>query len=140
MKYLQPLRLATYLLLFFAFAHTKGGLFTHTDPGVLAEAVWQGMQNIHYDFMGQQRTYYDSWIGFGLTATLLLLVVAALAWGLAALDKSVRRQVNFVLWVLCLGMLANAVLAFKYFFPFPGILSVAVALLFAFQAWKDRSA
>ena len=71
-------RIAAVLLLLLDAGHTSG--FPWSDP---AWAVDLGpMRSTHFYILGFDRTYWDFYVGFGLTISVILLLAAVLAWQL----------------------------------------------------------
>lgn len=141
MKYLAPYRLATYLLLFFAVAHTAGGMFGPHDENSEAEAVFHAMKAVTFSTMGATCSWYGYWLGFGLMVTVYLLFSAVVTWQLADLTRAQRRPLALVTWALCATFVASAVLSWAYFFAPPAITSLLVALLVGVECVRDaRSA
>ena len=140
MKYLAPYRVATYLLLFFAFAHTAGGMFGAREEGGEAEAVFHAMKAVTFPIMGATCSWYGYWLGFGLMVTVFLLFSAVVTWQLAGLTRAQRRPLALVTWALCATFVASAVLGWAYFFAPPAITSALVALLVGVECVRDARA
>ncbi|HLW88558.1 MAG TPA: hypothetical protein VKR57_08695 [Terriglobales bacterium] len=72
-------RIAAVLLLLLDAGHTSG--YPWSDP---AWAVDLGpMRSTHFNILGFSRTYWDFYVGFGLTVSVLLLLAVVLAWQLS---------------------------------------------------------
>ncbi len=140
MKYLAPYRLATYLLLFFACAHTAGGLFGQREGGVEAEAVFHAMKAVTFTMMGATCSWYGFWLGFGLLVTVFLLFAAVVTWQLAGMTRAQRRPLQPIAWALCASFVATSVLSWAYFFAPPGITATLVALLVGVECVRDARA
>ena len=140
MKYLAPYRLATYLLLFFAFAHTAGGMFGPHEEGGEAEAVFHAMKVVKFSIMGATCSWYGYWLGFGLMVTVFLLFAAVLTWQLAGLTRAQRKPLALATWALCATFVASAVLGWAYFFAPPAITSTLIAILVGLESVRDARA
>lgn len=139
-KYVTPYRLATYLLLFFAVAHTAGGLFGQREGGAEAEAVFRAMKVVKFPMMGATCSWYGFWLGFGLLVTVFLLFAAAITWQLDRLGRERRRPFLPIAWALFASMVVTAGLSWAYFFAPPGITSTLVAILVGVECVRDSRA
>ena len=97
--------------------------------GPASDAVFASMKAVHFNFNGADATWYGFWFGFGLTLSVMLLFSAILAWQLDKVPPEQWSLVSVVAWAFAASQLASALLAFKYFFLGPAILSLAVAML-----------
>ena len=59
-------RAATLLLLFFCAGHTIGGMLLQSSRGAEADAVFEAMKTVEFNFNGATCTWYNFWFGFGL--------------------------------------------------------------------------
>jgi hypothetical protein len=139
-KYLQPYRLATYLLLFFAVAHTAGGLFGQQEGGAEAEAVFHAMKVVTFTMMGATCSWYGFWLGFGLMVTVFLLLAAVITWQLGGLSRAERRPFLPIAWALFASFVVTAGLSWTYFFPPPGITATLIAILLGVECVRDSRA
>jgi hypothetical protein len=139
-KYLAPYRLATYLLLFFAFAHTAGGLFGDRQGGAAAAAVFTAMKTVTFTMMGATCSWYGFWLGFGLMVTVFLLFAAAVTWQLAGMTRAQRQPLRLTTWALLASFVVTAGLSWAYFFAAPGITSTLVTLLVGVECVRDARA
>jgi len=129
MTYLQPFRLAAYLLILFCIGHTAGGMLAQKSEGSEADAVFASMKSVHFVFNGASCTWYDFWFGFGLMVSVFLLLCASMSWRLASVDPHTWPVAAPFAWLLAMTMIANAILSARYFFAGPATLSTLVALL-----------
>jgi hypothetical protein len=129
MRYLQPFRLATYLLVLFFGGHTIGGMLGQKSQGSEAGAVFASMKSVHFVFNGASCSWYDFWFGFGLMVSVFLLFCAAMSWRLASVDPHDWPVAAPFAWLLAISMIANAILSARYFFAGPAITSTLVVLL-----------
>lgn len=131
MRFVTPFRLATYLLLLFFAGHTAGGMLAQQSMGPLADAVFAQMKVVHFDMNGSDVTWYGTWMGFGLTVSAFLLLVALVAWQLDAVAQQAWPSVSVMAWGLVAAMAFNGVMAVKYFFIGPTVFSVLIVVLLA---------
>jgi hypothetical protein len=130
-------RIAAILILLFALGHTAG--FPWSDPqwGVDTSA----MRSSRFDVLGFSRTYWDFYVGFGVTISVFLLLAAMLAWQLGGIPRPTWPLVRATAWVFSLSFVALTVLNWKYFFTIPIVFSglIAVCLVIA-TSLSTRSA
>jgi hypothetical protein len=81
MKPALLLRIAAVLTFVHAVLHTIGGVFGEPDPGPATAAV-QAMKMNQFLLMGNTRSYWDLYRGFGLAVTIFLTVEAVIFWHL----------------------------------------------------------
>lgn len=140
MKYLAPFRLATYLLLVFCLGHTAGGMLGQKSLGAAADAVFAQMKAVQFDFNGADCTYYGFWFGFGLCASIFLLLSAAISWVLASVPSESWPVVAPIAWALTVSQAANTYLSFRYFFLGPALFGVLITGLMALGTWREARA
>lgn len=136
MKHFTPFRLATYLLLFFCAGHTAGGMLSQKSLGPASDAVFAQMKAVHFDFNGADSTWYDFWFGFGLCASIFLLLSAAVSWTLDRVPSSAWPATRPIAIALILAQAANTYLSFRYFFLGPALFGVLIVLLLALGTWR----
>jgi hypothetical protein len=108
--------------------------------GPEADAVFATMKTVHFRFNAADCTWYGFWFGFGLMASVFLLLVAAVAWLLDRVPPAHWSTVNGVAWALVVAMGANAVLSFAYFFVGPGALASLTTVLLSVGAIRKQRA
>ena len=113
-------RVAAVLILLFDLGHTSG--YPWSDPrwGVDLRPI----QSIHFDVLGSSRSYWDFYVGFGLSETVFLLLAAVLAWQLGSLPQRMRATE----WTLVLCFAAITVLSWRYFFIIPIVFSIVITV------------
>ena len=129
MKSVTPFRAASILLVVFSVMHTAGGMLAQASLGAASDTVFEAMKRVHFTFNGADCTWYGFWFGFGLTATIFLLLSAVLAWQLESVPAELWPRVRVIAGALVAGQIANTALAWKYFFAGPGIFGVLISLL-----------
>jgi len=128
-------RIASGLLLFFAAAHTFGLLRSKNLPPA-AKIVRASMNKIRFKYLGRNSTWGGFYLGFGLLATVFLLLSSALAWALGDLVQFNPASFRFVAWAFFLSQAANCYLSWKYFFAPPGIIASLVVVCLGLAAWQ----
>ena len=113
------LRILAILLVIFAVGHTLGTAAPKATHGPEEAAVFAAMQGFRFHIMGFDRTYWDFFRGFALIITVLLLIMAAIAWQLGTISKRSRRialPMGVTLLIGCVGLL---ILSWLFFFAAP---------------------
>ena len=127
-------RIAAVCLLLFSIAHTVG--FQQSDPTWGLDALRASMRSIHFDAQGFNRTYWDFFVGAGLTVGVLYLLSAILAWQLSALPTASRGEMRVLLWAFAMCFAAVTILSWRYLFVIPIVFSVVIALCLTAGAWR----
>jgi hypothetical protein len=125
------LRIAAVLSLLHCIGHTIGGVFgVDAPPGTKEGTVVEAMKSNQFDVMGATRSYWDFFIGYGLTISVSGLLQAVVFWQLAGLAKTDPLRMRPIIAAFLLANLAFAILAWKYFFipPLLGDLLITIAL------------
>jgi hypothetical protein len=131
MRFFTPFRIATYLSVLFCAGHTAGGMLGQKSLGVASDVVFAQMKAVHFDFNGADATWYGFWMGFGLTVSAFLLVVALTAWQLDAVAPQAWPTVQVIAWGLVAAMAFNTVMSVKYFFAGPVAFGSLITVLLA---------
>jgi hypothetical protein len=140
MRFFTPFRVATYLLVLFCAGHTAGGMLGQKSLGIASDAVFAQMKAVHFDFNGADATWYGFWMGFGLTVSAFLLLMALAAWQLDAVPAQAWPSVSVIAWGMVAAMAFNTVMSVKYFFAGPITFGVLItALLIGGIVRKSRA-
>jgi hypothetical protein len=132
------LRIASVIALLFAVGHTSGHPWT--PSGDLAPAaVVRAMKGVGFDAMGSSRTYWDFYVGFGLSINVYMFAQAAVLWLLATLAKTQPPSVRPFVVVLLVACAANGYVAWRHLFLLPVVLSVAMAVCLALALVASKS-
>ncbi len=130
-------RLAAICLLLFAVAHTVG--FQQSDPKWGIDALRGSMRSIHFDALGFNRTYWDFFVGAGLTVGVLYLFSAILAWQLSAVPAASLAQMRVLVWAFALCFAGITILSWQYLFAIPIVFSIVITLCLAAAAWRSAA-
>jgi hypothetical protein len=65
--------------------------------------------------------------------SVFFLVAAAIAWYLGGRSRAEQRALKPVVWALFLGNVANAAIAWRWFFIVPQIFATVVAVLLGYE-------
>jgi hypothetical protein len=125
------LRVAAVLSLLHCIGHTIGGVFSVDAPsGTKEGAVVEAMKSNQFDVMGATRSYWDFFIGYGLTISVGELLQAVVLWQLAGLAKTEPRRMRPIIVAFLFANLGFVIMAWKYFFfpPLLGDLLITIAL------------
>jgi len=125
-------RIASALIVLLDLGHTAGHPWSDPAWGVDLRAV----QSSHFTVLGSSRTYWDFYVGFGLSISLLLLLPALIVWQLGMPDA---RHVRGTAWFLAVLFAAITVLDCVYFFVIPIAFSATITLFLAGAAISPPS-
>ena len=120
------LRISAGSALLFAAGHTLGGLKYWSPMG--DSPVLQSMRSLRFDTMGANRSYFDFFMGFGHSISVLQVMEAILLWQLATLARSNALSVRPMIAVIALATAACGVIAWRFIFPVPAIFSLVLVL------------
>lgn len=126
-------KIASCLLVLFSVGHTLG--FRQTDPGWGVTSLVESMRTIHFDVQGFSRSYWDFFVGFGLFASVFLMLAAVLAWQLGAMSQEALVHMPVLAWALAICFVGVTVLSWRYFFIAPIIFSSVITLCLIVAAW-----
>jgi hypothetical protein len=132
-------RIAAVLFILFAAGHTIGFLKfrPESQEGL---AVWESMNNVHFQLGNGSFTYGGFYLGFGLFATLYLLFSAFLAWHLGSLAARNPTAIGALGWVFCATQVVSLLLSWKYFLAPPVVLSALLTISLGWAAWLVSAA
>ena len=132
MKPTLLLRIASVLSLLHCVLHTIGGVFGSPKHGAEEVAVIETMKTHHFAVMGSMRSYWDFLFGYGLFATIALLVEAILFWRLAAFAKTNPAWTRSIVGLFCFNFVGVAIIvSWKYFFIAPAVAELLIAACLA---------
>lgn len=126
-------KISSVLLALFAIGHTIG--FSQVDPSWGADAVVNGMRSVRFEVQGFNRTYWDFFMGFGLTVSVFLLFSAVLAWRFGSMSAERLSALTVERWSLAVSFVLVEGLTWRYFFLAPGVLSSLATLTLIAAAW-----
>jgi hypothetical protein len=125
------LRSASVLTLIHGILHTIGGVLSKPRNGAEEVAVIDAMKAHAFNVMGSMRTYWDFFFGYGLIASITLLVQAVLFWQLATLAKTHAELTRPIVILFFFNFAATAIVAWRYFFIAPAITEFLIAACLA---------
>jgi hypothetical protein len=137
------LRVASVLTVLHCVGHTIGGVFgVDAPPGTKEGAVVDAMKSNQFEVMGAIRSFWDFFIGYGLTISVSSLIQAVVLWQLAGLAKTEPRRIRPIIAAFLFANLGFAVLAWRYFFmpPLVGavLTTIVLGLAYVGAATKAR--
>jgi hypothetical protein len=119
------LRIAAAVTLIHAVLHTIGGVFGDFGPGAAATAV-QAMKMNQFPLVGNMRSYWDFYRGFGLAVSIFLTVESVIFWQLGSLAKTDARRLRPILAGFLVGYSALTINSYAYFFVGPVAAELAI--------------
>jgi hypothetical protein len=122
------IRIASVIGFLYAVGHSRGYPWT-PGKGVAEGALIDGMKTLQFEAMGVSRTYWDFYLGFGISISVFLLAQALLLWQLSSLYEKNADKLRPLIWVIAGSYLLNAGLAWKFFFALPASFAAAIAIL-----------
>lgn len=131
MKHITAFRIASVLLFVFCVMHTAGGMLAQKSLGPASDTVFEAMKRVHFDFNGADCTWYGFWFGFGLTASIFLLLSAIVAWQFERIPKELWPKLEVIAWAFVVAHVGNTAISWKYFFAGPGVFGILITLLLA---------
>jgi hypothetical protein len=126
-------RIAAVLLLLFDIGHTLG--FRQSDPRWGVDTLLASMRSIHFDVQGFSRTYWDLFVGAGLSVSVFLLFAAILAWQLGGLSAETLALMRRTAWAFALCFVAVTIVSWSYFFILPIVFSMLITVCLIAAAW-----
>jgi hypothetical protein len=130
------LRIASILGLLFAAGHTAGAPWT-TAKSVAAQGVAMMMQKVHFDVMGNERSYFDFYYGFGVSISVYLIAQAIVLWQVGEVTKTNPAAARPIMLTLFVSYLAVGVITVMYFFAPPIVFSAVICALIAWAWFKS---
>ena len=130
MKASLLLRIAAVLTFLYFAGHTSGIPWTPA-VGPKEIPVLEAMKSHSFDVAGFKRTYWDFYFGFGVILSGFLLMQAVVLWQLGSLAKTDALRVRPIVASFFVAFVVNAVLAWKYFFAVPVVVTVAISVCLA---------
>lgn len=122
------LRAQAGVLALFAAGHTLGTAAPRVTRGAAESALFRAMQSYRFPVMGFDRSYWDFYRGFAITISVLMLVMAVVAWQAGAVAARSPRQALPLAVTLLLGCAGLVAVSLRFFFAAPVLFSAAAAL------------
>ena len=94
-------------------------------------AVIDAMKSVRFDVMGNSRTYWDFYFGFGVAISGYLAVQAVVLWQLGTLATYDADRIRPMIAAFGLGFLVNAIIVWAFFFVVPLILAIVITVCLA---------
>ncbi len=121
------LRALAIVLGLFALGHTLGTASPKVTRGMRESIVFSAMQGFRFPVMGFERSHWDFYRGFAITASVTMAVMAVVAWQLSSLARRYPREALPMAITLLVGCVGLLVLCWAFFFAVPVVFS-AVAV------------
>ena len=130
------------ILAIFTVGHTVGTISSITNSPDEAVVI-NTMQSHRFPVMGFHRSYWEFYRGFSITITVLLAVLAVIAWQLGTIARKDPGTALPIAVTLLAACAANAMVSWFYFFTAPMVLSAAAVICAAvgvLALTKERTA
>ena len=127
-------RAAAVLLLLFATGHTFS--FSLVDPKWGLDNILAQMRTIHFRIGNIERTYWDFYLGNGLTVGVLYFFSAVLAWQLGSLRPETLKELRLATWAFALAFAGVAAVSMIHLFMVPIAFSLVITICLAAAAWQ----
>jgi hypothetical protein len=124
------LRTAAVLTVLYALGHTSGYPWK-PPPGAREDALVHTMQSLRFEELGEVRTLWDYYIGFGFVITGYMLTIGVVLFQLGALARVAPRSVRPMTAAIALCFVVNAALTHIFFFTPPLVFAIGVVLFTA---------
>ena len=95
------------------------------------------MQSVHFDVQGFSRSYWDFFVGAGLSVGVFYLFASVLAWQLSGLPPTTLASLRVVAWALALCFAVVTAVSWRYLFTLPVMFSGVITVCLAAAAWRS---
>lgn len=116
------LRAASLCALLLAVGHTSATPWTPAE-GAEGAAVVQQMKAVHFPVLGVDASYWNFYVGFGISISCYMAVLAIVIFQLSGMVHAAPGRVRAMTLTLLVAYVVNGVLAWMYFFAPPAVLS-----------------
>lgn len=130
------LRAASIVLFIFALGHGLGHLHLASSPPQ-ASAVIGAMKDTHFQIMGSNRTIWDFYSGFSLTAFISALLLAVMVWLLSNMARTQPKTVQPIIVAILIAQIFYTVVCWTNFVLPPAILSTVTTLCLGVAAFAS---
>jgi hypothetical protein len=125
MKSATALKFLSAILFLLALGHTLGTAIPSVERGAPEAAVFAAMQGFRFPIMGFTRSYWDFYRGLALNETVLLLMLVAITWQLAAIARRNPREALPIAITLLIGCAGLLIVGWEFFFSIPIVMLAA---------------
>lgn len=133
------LRVAAILTLLYFAGHSTGMPWTPVN-GLKEKALLYAMRSDTFAVSGETRSYWDFYQGFGIAIGVYLLAQAVVLWQLAAIAHRNPMGARPMIATFFAAFIANAVVAWHWFFLVPALFAAAIAVVLAIAFVNARGA
>jgi hypothetical protein len=128
------LRTAAVVALLLGVGHSLGAPWTPV-VGPAERVVIDAMKSDQFAVMGDTRSYWNFYVGFGWSISVYLVAQAIVLWQLATQSKRDPRGVRPIVIVFFACTLLTAAIAWKYILAVPVLFCAVLAVLLALGVW-----
>lgn len=132
------LRIASLLLVLFAMGHSTGHYRRKNTTDPAGKAVLRAMEDYQFEFKGKMQTLDGHMEGYGWLVTLVLLSFAALLWIVSSNYEKQPAYSRLILYPFLFFMAGNGIVAYRYFFSGPAVISAVAVLLTVIAAFRMK--
>ncbi len=115
--------------MFHTLGHSLGMAQWDKDTDAEHVQVISSMKDHRFPFMGAVHSFADSFNGFGLCATVTMLLIACLLWLTASFCNTQPKIATKILLPVFVSLVAWCILEAIYFFPFATGITLLAAVL-----------
>ena len=131
------LRVSSIVTALFALGHSSGAPWTPVKEAP-ENALIESMKSLRFPVMGSQRTYWDFYVGFGVSVSVYVFALAILLWQLASLARTNPQRAQPMMLTMLAAFVAVAAVTLQYFFLIPVVMSLALCVLLAWAWFQAR--
>src|ERR1700733_12640441 len=125
MKSYTLLRVSSIVTALFAAGHTSGAPWTPVKDAP-ENALIGSMQSLRFPVLGSQRTYWDFYVGFGVSVSVYVFALAILLWQVASLAKADPQRARPMMLTFLAAFVAVAAITLQCFFVIPVVMSLII--------------
>jgi hypothetical protein len=112
-------------------------MFGKLEPGPQTIAA-TAMKVNQFPVMGNMRSFWDFYMGFGFGASIDLFIEAVVFWQLSSLARSDSFRLRPIYWTFLVAYVALAVNSYRHFFLPPVIVELLIALCLGMAIASSR--
>jgi len=130
------LRTAAAVALLLGVGHSLGAPWTPV-VGPEERVVIETMKSHQFAVMGDTRSYWSFYVGFGWSISVYLIAQAIVLWQLAAQSKVDPYGIRPIVAVFLVATLLTGVIAWNYIVAIPVAFCAVLAVLLALGVWTS---
>lgn len=123
------LRIAAFVILFYAFGHIMGHLTRKETNDPVGKGVITQMEQYKFDVNGSMRSWDDFYEALSLDSAIVLMVFVIIFWMLAGMVEKNQRVVYQLLWPILMCFVGFTITKFLYVFMIPTATSLTACIV-----------